>query len=372
MATELYQGEMTHKVLFTKEPMVGEEREYFIHRIPGIVVTKKDTVIVYCEARTKTENPKYPGSGGDWNLMDIYIRRSTDGGDTFGEPIYVARGTLDEEGFACMNNPVMIVGNDNILHLLYCKDYSINGGGLWYKKSADDGLTWSEERCLTEYTNTLGFEYNAFAFGPTHGICTRDGVLVCPVWVVEKKAGRNPVAHGPSTVHLFYSSDNGEAWKISDKIFNYNAGEADIAELSDGALLVNVRNGSGNRLQNICRKFDKESIIQRWEGEEFKRELIDPNCCAGMVSVNKEGLPYSLLYIGCESTTARENVKVKLSTNDGKTYPKSVKISGEGMGGYCDTAIDSKGKVFAIWEEKWGHCVHLTAFSFVDLFCVKK
>ena len=368
MAQELYHGELTDKIVFGQEKLEGQERDYWLHRIPGIVVTKKDTVIIYCEARTKTVNHRYPEAWGDWYLMDIYLRRSTDGGDTFGEPIYVARGSLDEDGYACMNNPEMIVGQDNTLHLLYCKDYSIGGGGIWYKYSTDDGLTWSEERCLDEFTRTLGFEYNAFAFGPTHGICTRDGVLVCPVWVVERKEGRDPILHYPASVHLFFSADNGKTWKISDKIFNCGCGETAIAELSDGAILINGRTGAKNRVQNVCRRFDKEAVVQRWEGEQYVRELIDPSCCAGIVAVDIEGLPYSILFCGCESTTTRENVRVKISTDDGKRYLKSVNLSGEGKGGYCDVAVDSKGKVYAIWEEKCGTLDHLTTFSLADAF----
>ena len=47
--------------------------------------------------------------------MDVYIQRSTDGGKTFGDPIYIAYGTPE---YATINNPVIIVGNDNTLHFL--------------------------------------------------------------------------------------------------------------------------------------------------------------------------------------------------------------------------------------------------------------
>ena len=33
------------------------------------------------------------GKGDDWCMMDIFIQRSTDGGETFGDPIYIAKGT---------------------------------------------------------------------------------------------------------------------------------------------------------------------------------------------------------------------------------------------------------------------------------------
>ena len=178
-----YHGELDIKDVWTGNSWDGKYRS---HRIPGIVVTKQDTVIIYCEARTG--NNEYSlKSGDDWCLMDIFIQRSTDGGETFGDPIYIAQGNST---YATMNNPVMIVGDDNTLHMLYCKNYSIRGGGIWYRRSTDDGLTWSEERELSEFAESV--PHDCFAFGPTHGICTREGVLMAPVWLVpEQLAGRS-------------------------------------------------------------------------------------------------------------------------------------------------------------------------------------
>lgn len=343
----------------------GEEREYCLHRIPGIVVTKKDTVIVYCEARTNVANSNYPNAGGDWNLSDIYIQRSTDGGKTFGDPIYIVRGDTNH---SCVNNPVMIVGNDNTLHMLYSKDYSIGGGGIWYRKSIDDGLTWSDERNLTEYTESLGFSYNCFAFGPTHGICTSDGILMVPVWLVNAANGSTVTSHGGSSSHVFYSTDNGATWNITQsRIFGseYGVSEMCIAELSNGSILINGRSGMGRRMLADIPNFSKNQLARKVRMHE---QLLDPNCCGGMTTVNIEGLPNALLYIGCNDTKVRQNVTVWCSFDNGKTFEKSLALSSADSGGYCDIAVDSKGKVYAIWEIDYGATVKLTTFSFVKTF----
>src|SRR5690242_19461784 len=49
--------------------------DYAIYRIPAIVTTAKGTVLVFCEARRTGKS--------DWDTIDIYLRRSTDGGKTF-------------------------------------------------------------------------------------------------------------------------------------------------------------------------------------------------------------------------------------------------------------------------------------------------
>src|SRR6185312_3623155 len=48
---------------------------YKLYRIPGIVATARGTILAYAEARRYT--------GGDWDTIDIVMRRSTDNGKTF-------------------------------------------------------------------------------------------------------------------------------------------------------------------------------------------------------------------------------------------------------------------------------------------------
>ena len=81
---------------------------YIYHRIPGMVVTSRGTVIVYNEARR---------ANSDWALMDIFMQRSEDCGETFGEPIYLAHG---DETYRTVNNPVMMEDQNGRLHLLHC------------------------------------------------------------------------------------------------------------------------------------------------------------------------------------------------------------------------------------------------------------
>lgn len=350
----MYHGELTRQTLWTPESDGGK---YIRHRIPGIVVTKKNTVIVYCEARTATRDYSLK-NGDDWTLMDIYIQRSEDHGKTFGEPIYIVRG---DEKTATVNNPVMIVGNDNTLHLLYCKNYSIRGGGIWYRYSTDDGLTWSDERNVS---NAVPFTHDCFAFGPTHGICTCDGVLMSPVWYVPLEAGNEDTAHGPSRAAVFYSKDNGKTWAIGENA-RRNSNETDIAELSDGSIMLNSR----------AFPYRKVTVspdgISGWSETYADKQLPDPGCCAGLVSVNLPDMPYSLLFINCAdnvSDRARHFVTVKYSDDDGKTWSKSLVLTGFDKGGYCDIAVDGDGRVFAVYETKYGDTVELVTFSFADVF----
>ena len=50
---------------------------YHVYRIPGIIVTKNNVIVASTEARNNR--------GGDWDPIDVFIRRSFDQGDTFHE-----------------------------------------------------------------------------------------------------------------------------------------------------------------------------------------------------------------------------------------------------------------------------------------------
>ena len=349
-----YHGAKTVKTVWDAN---SDDGKYPQHRIPGIVVTKKDTVIIYCEARTGNTSNSLKKSN-DWCLMDIYIQRSEDGGETFGEPIYIAKGNKET---ACVNNPVMIVGNDNTLHMLYCKNYSIRGGGLWYRRSTDDGLTWSKEVEISKFAESV--PHDCFAFGPTHGICTRDGVLMSAVWLVPKGEGRDgDTAHGPSKTYVFYSKDNGATWALS-KVASGNSNETDIAELSDGSIILNSR--------ATPRKITTSpNGINNWTTTYSDQQLPDPGCCAGLVAVNLPGLPYAHLFTNCANSSERTNVTLRVSFDDCITWELPLLID-QYNGGYSDVAIDSKGKVYVLFEWAMGNRMRLYTCSFVDEFLSK-
>lgn len=361
--TELYHGDINTKTVWTPASHGGV---YTHHRIPGIVITKKGTVIIYCEARDTTDTLGTLGKGSDWCRMDILLQRSEDGGETFGAPIYITRGGCAEDGNSnhiTVNNPVMIVGDDGILHMLFCKSYGICNGGLWYTQSTDDGISWSTPRQIMDSLKAeAGYDFNCFAFGPTHGICTSKGVLMTAAWAVPCEDGRELFSHVPSHAHIVYSTDNGETWRITKKISS-NTNETDVAELADGSIIINSRTGMGVRALNVCRSFTTDREPQWW-GTAYPDELVDPGCCGGMVSFNNKDISV-LLTVNCDDAKYRRYITVKCSFDGGITYPKKLRIT-ENYGGYCDIAVDARGKVYVLWETAMGVMMSLTTFSLAD------
>ncbi len=342
-----YHGKLSRrKAIWRYGPFNGR---YLSYRLPGVVVTQKGTVLVYCEGRTHKDIDNIHSNLNDWCLMDIILMRSTDGGETFEEPQFLAFGNTQ---YDTMNNPVMIVGNDNVIHLLYSRNCSMGGGGSWYRRSEDDGLSWSEPRRIDEF---IDVPHGLFMFGPGHGVCTKSGRLISAVWLSDPDI-REYMAY------TIYSDDNGQTWKMSERA-SKNKDETTVAELSDGRIMLNSRSKprkltiSPDGAGDWCESYDDPN-------------LVDPFCMGGMDTAKIDGLPHALLFSNCAHPEKREMVTVKCSFDDGKTW-KSMLVD-EFEGGYSDVAVDrTNGKGYIVYETFMGTVTRFASFSFYDEFIEK-
>ncbi len=329
------------------------DEKYQRHRIPGMIVTDKGTLLVYCEARTY-DKCKH----NDWALMDILLWRSEDHGKTFSQPIALACGN---EKHRTVNNPVMVQDKNGRIHFLYCEDYSINGGRVLRRYSDDDGLTWSEPIDITEYT-AQNYR-NAFALGPGHGILAKDNVIIIPVWMVPKHYQSHIMSHTPSVISTLYSKDNGETWVMGEILDTchdvISPNETEAALTSDGRVYLTIRH-----LAFYRSKAYSETGYSDWKEYGPEYALSDPQCFGSVVAYNDGEHPYTLIYAGCASKTARENVTVFASADDGKSFPVSRVIDPK-RGGYTELAVDPKAKlIYVLYENDFGMTDHLAVFDY--------
>jgi len=167
------------------------EGGYKVYHIPGIVVTAKGTVLAWCEARQK---------GGDWDQIEILLRRSTDEGKTWSEPKMISNvpGPKTKNPFSLRmknvdpndvtyNNPVLIADRDGTVHMLFCLEYM----RCFYQRSTDDGVSWSTPVEITSAFEKLKstYDWKVLATGPDHAIQLRSGRLVAPVWLSTGTGG---------------------------------------------------------------------------------------------------------------------------------------------------------------------------------------
>jgi sialidase-1 len=341
----------------------GDEGGYKMYRIPGIVVTKKGTVLAYAEARRH--------SGNDWDTIDIVVRRSTDAGRTFSPQQVIARVTGEIRrnpvaierkqalpGDVTYNNPAAIVDRSGAVHFLFCMEYM----RVFYMRSDDDGKTFSQAVEITAAADALRPQYawRVVATGPGHGIQLRRGRLLVPIWLALGTGGNG---HHPSVNATLVSDDHGASWRAGEIAVPGTAqfpdpNETDAVELADGRVMLNVRTEAKENRRTVVTSKDG---ARGWSEPRLQRDLPDPICFAGLVrfSTKKHGGRNRLLFSNPENLTRadgrntvskdRKNLTVHLSYDEGGTWPVKRALE-PGSSGYSDLAVLPDGTILCLYE----------------------
>lgn len=337
-----------------RSELYRSDAAYFRYRIPGMLVTDSGVLLTVCEAR-QTQS--------DWSLMDILLRRSTDGGKSFEEPIALARGT---EEHPTVNNPVLMQDRRGRIHLLYCEDYAVGGGRVLQRISTDDGKTWGECRDITAMTEPE--IRNVYAHGPGHGIRTRTGELMVPLWRVLRASGADLHSHGPSEIGIFHSGDDGETWHTGGILASTDAmpspNETEIAELADGRIYLNTRLGGSMTCRGRAWSTGGDC---GWTAYGTDEALTDPRCFGSTVSARTPDGRDWLLFANCEHEAKRKNVTLKGSLDGGESWCRRMVIDAE-RGGYVELASDPvHGNLYILYEENGGEVLHFVSIPLSEI-----
>ncbi|GHG98533.1 sialidase family protein [Streptomyces rubradiris] len=241
--------EFEQQVLFK----ASQDPGYACFRIPAVVRTTDGTLLAFAEGRVL--------NCGDAADIDIVLKRSTDGGRTWGPLQVVNEGAGDTHG-----NPAPVVDRDTgriWLAETYntgrtdganCRVPCDRTPHLQY--SDDDGATWSAPRDLSP--EILPADWNSwYATGPVHGIQLTHGRhagrLVFGVNTETWDGTRITANHAA----LIVSDDHGGHWRIgatdtwpiaADGTFRQKPSELTLAERADGSVLVSGREQDGTDL----------------------------------------------------------------------------------------------------------------------------
>ncbi|MBD2868988.1 InlB B-repeat-containing protein [Paenibacillus arenilitoris] len=250
-----------------------------------------------------------------------------------------------------MNNPVMIAEKDaNTVHLLYSKEYA----ETFHLKSTDGGATWtnpldpqsSEPENITDVFRESEYEWRVVAVGPGHGIQLENGRLLAAVWMANGGAAQ-PTAHSPSVVSSVYSDNLGETWHMGEIIAAdspelSNPNESALVELSDGRVMINMRNNdSGNRRAVSV----SANGISGWSTPVFDEELVDPLCFGSIVRYDEN----RILFVNANSETAREHLTLRMSEDNGQTWAYS-RLLQLGGAAYSDIAVGPDKSIYVFYE----------------------
>ncbi len=341
-------------------------------RIPGLTTSKKGTLLAIYDARRQSGRDLQ----GD---IDIALNRSADGGRTW-SPMQVVLdmgpwGGLPEKYNGVSDACILADDNTGDLYVfglwmhgvldsrtgkwvegltdtstVWNHQWRSRGSGPGYgvrqtpqllvTKSTDDGLTWSTPENITRQVKEAGWWLLAPA--PGRGITLADGTLVFP------SEGRGETGASFSTIT--YSKDGGKTWTTANPAYA-NTNECMAAQLSDGSIMLNMRErGNRGRLEGNGRAIAvTRDLGKTWTEHPTSRSaLVEPACMASLYrhDYTENGDKKSvLLFLNPNSKTRRNDITLKVSFDDGNTWPETYWLlldEYDGAGYSCITSVDEK------------------------------
>jgi sialidase-1 len=340
------------------------------YRIPGLATTKKGTLLAIYDARRQSSRDLQ----GD---MDIGISRSTDGGNTW-EPMRIGLdmkewGGLPEKFNGVSDACILVDKNSDKIFLAGLWMHGvINNDGKWVEglnedstnwnhqwrtkgsqpgfgvkqtsqfliaTSTDDGKTWSDPVNITKMCKKE--EWWLFAPAPGQGITLEAGTLVFPTQGRDK--------NGETFSNITWSKDGGKSWTTSNPAYS-NTTENMVVQLSDGSIMLNARynenrNNKGDDNGRVV--VTTTDLGKTWTEHSTSRSALIESTC--MASIHKHvyhenGEEKSILIFSNPNTkTGRHNMTIKVSFDDGKTWPEEYWMlldEGNSFGYSCLTSIN--------------------------------
>ncbi|MGI5193621.1 exo-alpha-sialidase [Streptomyces sp. CA-288835] len=349
----------------------SQDPGYACYRIPAIVKTTQGTLLAFAEGRVNDCS-----DAGD---IDIVLKRSTDGGRTWG-PLQV----INEGGGDTHGNPAPIVDRETG-RIVLAETYNpgrTDGQNCdvpcdrtpHMQHSDDDGLTWSEPRDLSD--EILPDHWNSwYATGPVHGIQLSRGKhagrLVFGVNAETWNGSRVSANHAA----LIVSDDGGDSWRIgatdsypipAGGTFRQKPSEMSMTERADGVIVISGREQDGTDLGHRTQTFSRDG------GDSFTSPFrTQPDLYTPQVQGSTLRLGDWLLLACPADPDRRRTMMVRSSYDGGRTwdsvdrgtvvttdwsgYSDMVRISHDTVGlMYEGGAIDARDEIrFARFTEDW-------------------
>jgi sialidase-1 len=300
------------------------EDGYHTYRIPSVITTLEGTLLAFCEGRKESARDQGP--------TDMVLKRSHDGGASWGPMQVIVKAVPD----AAMDPCPVVDRSTGEIWLVYDRwpegfnGQKIVGLGMdavtcWVTHSADDGATWSAPVNITQTTKKP--HWTGIAHGPGVGIQTRSGrfVIPCNQYVDNRMC------------LVITSDDHGKTWEMGGEV-GPAMSESQVAELADGALMLNMRSYRGKHCRAVAVSGDGGKT---WSAIRDDPALIEPVCQGSILryTLSADHGRDRLLFCNPASEKSRINGTVRLSYDEGQTWPVAKTLVPDSFAYSCLTVL---------------------------------
>ena len=299
------------------------------YRIPATVRTAEGTILAFAEARKHSRS--------DTGDIDLVLRRSTDGGRTWGDIITV----WDDGGNVC-GNPAPVVDRETGRILLL----STWNNGKDHEKDIHLRTSEDTRRVFVLYSDDDGQHKGRIVVSANHNLF---------------KDGKDDGSYS----HLIYSDDHGQTWVIGGE-GERDGNESTVAELKNGDLMLNMRrprhkNHADNGSCRLAAVSHDQGITL--EHQYYDRVLTEPVCNGSIINYTPKGkLTETLLFSNPDHPIKRKNMTVKISKDSGKTWQVACRLS-DAPAAYSDMVVLSNGDLGVLYETGAESCYERIEFA---------
>ncbi len=362
---------------------------YACYRIPSIIRLGNGDLLAVAEGRL--------ANCGDHNgIIRVVGKISADRGNTWSEVFTIARNIIADGTEHVAQNPSPVLAtldpaNPQGKALIifnkteFGENFITGGSGVrraYSIESLDHGRTWLNEKDITaqvhkplqpaytavyadaatRYNNLEDWRMNFPATG--HGLQLRGGLRNSPAtrgrlfYCAKLTQGARSVRFGQS--YVYWSEDHGRSWTIGGVSDILGSSEAMAVELEAGDIMVNFRNNTGpngvgvNYRGVMIHEFDAKGNISMAKTHKNDAGLPDPIVQGSIQRFTwsdeaQYGSRSRILFSNPNSQSKREKMTVRLSYDEGQTWPVQKLVDG-GPAAYGDLVVLDDMRIGLLYE----------------------
>ena len=353
-------------------PFLPRDNGSRVYRIPAMAVADDGSIVVAADKRYDS----YTDIGGG-HVIDIVVRRSTDGGKTWSDPITIAKGLGSADNSRCgFGDPSLVKGKDGKLYCLFAAGnlgYFYGQKHICMSTSTDNGVTWSSSEAnppvdifaTGAIQNATGVGaaggYGLYDYFVTSGkgLYTSDGILMYLIPAQTLTADNYTKADGTywnasSDDYLFYSTDDGATWYFSETPMIIGGDEAKVIEMNDGSLFGSIRKGGARRFNTATYTKNNDGTLTfnygtQWDNNQLHQDSQNNQDILYYQRETAEGKTDVILH--SITTGNHANFELYYSTDKGANWTKFLTVQTKGTR-YVTMDKSADGSLYLLFEDQ--------------------